>query len=241
MCSISHWDMPALPRPLLPWLRTLALLPVLWLPMAPPAAAQTQAQDWATLAAELLQRPEFEALPLELRLESAGSTGGSPIEVALQPGLCVLHLRTQGHPATARLLALAAPDDRTLWMQAILVHEIAHCWRAQEDPPAMERLAALAALAGTPEARTQAIRQARHQRQREEAFADVAALAWVQRVAPARFARLLDGFQRLRGDLRLSGGPHDTRLALERLRRDGLAPGLAPFPAASALLQMAQD
>lgn len=189
---------------------------VLWLAawLAMPVAAQ----DWEPVAAAMLQRPEFEALPLQLRTAQGQSLGGAPIEVQIQTGLCVLHLRTRGHPATAWLLALALPQDRTLWMQAILVHEIAHCWRWQEDASALQQI--------TP-----------RQHQREEAFADVVALAWVQRVAPARFDALLDTFQRLRSDLRLSTGAHDTRLALERVRRAGFTSGVPPFQAAGLLLE----
>ena len=43
---------------------------------------------------------------------------------------------------------------------------------------------------------------------------------------------MLQAFQRLRGNLRLSNGPHDTRAALARVQREGFAPGLAPFQAA---------
>jgi hypothetical protein len=56
------------------------------------------------------------------------------------------------------LLAQALPEDRTLWMQAVLVHEIAHCWRWQQGhDPSLQAPA------------------------QEEAFADVAALRQVQR------------------------------------------------------------
>ncbi|MBP8270303.1 MAG: hypothetical protein KAX42_00375 [Sphaerotilus sp.] len=213
----------------------LHLLSTLWLAvlLAMPAAAQ----DWEQVAAELLQRPEFKALPLQIRTTRVQSLGGSPIEVELQTGLCMLHLRTRGHPATTQLLALAPRQDHTLWMQAILVHEIAHCWRWQEDAPALQKLAA---LTSHPQADPRTVRQAVRQHQREEAFADVAALAWVQRVAPEHFQSLLDTFQRLRSDLRLSVGAHDTRLALERVRRVGFPPGVPPFQAASMLLERVQ-
>lgn len=194
--------------------------------------------DWETVAREMILRPEFEALPLQIRRVPARASGGSPIEVQVQSGQCLLQLRTLGHPLVPLLLAKAAPQDRLLWMQTVIVHEIAHCWRWQDDTSALHQLAHLTSHAGTD---PRAARQAARQRQREEAFADVAALAWVWRVAPTQFGSMLEAFQRLRSDLRLSVGPHDTRLALERVRREGFALGLAPFDAARALLDMAQE
>ena len=201
----------------------------------PPAPMPTQdAPSWEQVAAEMVQRPEFEALPLQIRPPRGQSLGGSPVEVQIQAGQCLLNLRTRGNPAAEMLLAQAAQEDRTLWMQTVIVHEIAHCWRWQDNASALHQLASLTSSASTdPRAASQVTRQM----QAEESFADVAALAWVARMAPERLDRMLQAFQRLRGNLRLSNGPHDTRAALVRVQREGFAPGLAPFQAATALLE----
>jgi len=220
-----------------PVLHVVALLLAVALTGAAQAQAQTQTQDspgWEQVAAEMIQRPEFEALPLQIRPPRGQSLGGSPVEVQIQAGQCLLNLRTRGNPAAEMLLAQAAPEDRMLWMQTVIVHEIAHCWRWQDNAPALHQLAALTSSASTdPRAAGQVTRQM----QTEESFADVAALAWVSRVAPERLDRMLQAFQRLRGNLRLSNGPHDTRAALARVQREGFVPGLAPFQAATALLE----
>jgi hypothetical protein len=205
---------------------------------APATPSADATADWEAVARGLLARPEFEALPLQVRPPPAHASGGSPIEMQLQAGECLLHLRTRGHPLAKLLLGMAGQQERLWWMRVVLVHEIAHCWRWQEHGPDLLQMVALTSQA---EADPRAVRQAARQHQREEAFADVAALAWVQRVAPTQFGAMLDAFQRLRSDPRLSSGPHDTRLALERLRRDGVPTGLAPFQAASVLLEMAPD
>lgn len=216
-----------------PVLHMVALL----LAIALAGTAQAQTQDtpgWEQVAVEMVQRPEFEALPLQIRSPRSPSHGGSPVEMQIQAGQCQLLLRTRGNPVAELLLAHAAPEDRTLWMQTVIVHEIAHCWRWQDNAPALHQLAALTSSASTdPRAASQMTRQM----QTEESFADVAALAWVARAAPERLDRMLQAFQRLRGNLRLSNGPHDTRAALARVQREGFAPGLAPFQAAAALLE----
>lgn len=206
--------------------------------IAAPAIAQNAAPaapdaDWEQVAGEMIQRPEFEALPLQVRSVRGQAFGGSPVEMQFQAGQCVLTLRTRGNPAASLLLAQAAPEDRTLWMQTVIAHEIAHCWRWQEDPPALQQLAALTSGPdhGTRQGE-QAIRQLRH----EESFADAAALAWVRRVAPQRLGAVLGAFDRLRGNSKFSSGGHDTRGVLGLIREQGIPEGAPVFAAASALV-----
>ncbi|WP_338416014.1 hypothetical protein [uncultured Sphaerotilus sp.] len=193
------------------------------------AAPGAEATDWEVVAADLLRQPGFKALPIRI----VTSTGHAPAEMQIGGGRCVLHLRTRGNPVAELLLRQAAPEDRRVWMQAILVHEIAHCWRWQGQDAALQQFAALIGTAGRDSRRLDEV----HQRMRdEETFADVAALAWVAQAAPAQFDAVLGAFERLRGNVTLSAGAHDTRAALDRVRREGFAPGLAPFDAARALL-----
>jgi hypothetical protein len=193
------------------------------------AAPGTEATDWEVVAADLLRQPGFKALPI--RIET--STGRTPAEMQIGGGRCVLHLRTRGNPVAELLLRQADPEDRRVWMQAILVHEIAHCWRWQGQDAALRQFAALIGTAGHDARQLDAV----HQRMRdEESFADVAALAWVAQVAPEHFEAMLGAFGRLRGNATLSAGAHDTRAALDRVQREGLAPGKAPFDAARVLL-----
>ncbi|MEY4907179.1 MAG: hypothetical protein RL260_897 [Pseudomonadota bacterium] len=219
-------------------LRLSLLLPLL-LAMLLMSPVQAQpAQDWEQVAAEMVQRPEFAALPLQIQVLRERPGRGSPAEMQLQSGQCILHLRTRDNPLADILLAQAAPEDRTLWLQAVIVHEFAHCWRWQGDDPAMQQLVALMGTASTD---ARAARQVQHQLGREESFADVAALAWVAQVAPQRLVAILGAFQRLRGNTRLSTGPHDTRAALARVQREGFTAHLPLFLAAEALLDAAAE
>lgn len=197
------------------------------------------APDWYQVATDMLQRPEFAYLPLELKLIQGVPLGGSPVEMRLQTDRCTLQLRTRRNPVAEVLLAQAAPQDRTLWMQAVIVHEIAHCWRSREDDFALERLAALTSSASTADA-TQSAR-IRRALQIEESFADVAALAWIQQAAPERLENLLAVFERLRNHPSLSSGAHDTRAALARVRRGELPPDQPFFTAARALIDSLYD
>lgn len=193
------------------------------------AAPGAEATDWEVVAADLLRQPGFKALPIRI----ATSTGRAPAEMQVGGGRCVLHLRTRGNPVAELLLRQADPEDRGVWMQAILVHEIAHCWRWQGQDAALQQFAALIGTAGHDARQLDAV----HQRMRdEESFADVAAMAWVAQTAPVQFEAVLGAFERLRGSATLSAGAHDTRAALDRVRREGFAPGQAPFDAAQTLL-----
>lgn len=193
------------------------------------AAPGAEATDWEVVATDLLRQPGFKALPIRI----ATSTGRAPAEMQIGGGRCVLHLRTRGNPVAELLLRQADPEDRRVWMQAILVHEIAHCWRWQGQDAALQQFAALIGTASHDARQLDAV----HQRMRdEESFADVAALAWVAQAAPDRFDAMLGAFERLRGNVTLSAGAHDTRAALDRVRREGFVSGQAPFDAARALL-----
>jgi hypothetical protein len=193
------------------------------------AAPGTEAPAWERTAAALVRQPGFAALPIRI----VTSTGHAPAEMQVGGGRCVLHLRTRGNPVADVLLRQAAAEDRRVWMQAILVHEIAHCWRWQGQDAALQQFAALIGTAGRDARRLDEVQQRLRD---EETFADVAALAWVAQAAPAQFEAVLGAFERLRGDATLSAGAHDTRAALDRVRREGFAPGQAPFDAARALL-----
>jgi hypothetical protein len=160
------------------------------------AAPSTETLNWRAIAGDLVRQPAFTALPLRI----ATGAGPAPAEMQIGGGRCVLHLRTRDNPVARLLLRQAAPGDRRIWMQAILVHEIAHCWRWQGQDAALLQFAALIGTAG-------------HDTR-----------------------RLDEVHQRLRGDVTLSAGAHDTRAALDRVRREGFAPGLLPFDAARALL-----
>lgn len=211
----------------------LALLAAVGPARAEPAAS-APTPDWEQVATEMIQRPEFEALPLQVRLPRGMSLGGSPVEMQFQAGQCILNLRTRGNPVADLLVQQVDAPDRTLWMQTVIAHEIAHCWRWQEHQPALHQLAALTAPSADPRGAAAHLQRQLHA---EESFADVAALAWVRRVAPSRYDAMLDAFQRLRGNMRLSAGPHDTRAALGRLRREGFAADLPIYAAATELLE----
>ncbi|MEX8493845.1 hypothetical protein [Sphaerotilus sp.] len=193
------------------------------------AAADAEAPRWEEIAARLVRQPGFAALPIRITT----GTGHAPAEMQVGGGRCMLHLHTRGNPVADVLLRQAAPEDRRVWVQAILVHEIAHCWRWQGQDAALQQFAALIGTAGRDTRRLDEV----HQRLRdEETFADVAALAWVAQAAPGQFDAMLGAFERLRGNATLSAGTHDTRAALDRVRREGFAPGRAPFDAARTLL-----
>ncbi|WP_310461266.1 hypothetical protein [Sphaerotilus sp.] len=193
------------------------------------AASAADQPDWTTVAAELVRRPEFAALPLQI----AAGPGRTPAAMQVSAGRCVLRLHTHGNPVATVLQRQAAPEDGQLWMQAILVHEIAHCWRWQGQDAALQQFAALIDTAGRDARRLGEV----HQRLRdEETFADVAALAWVAQIAPDRLDAMVGAFQRLRGNATLSAGAHDTRPALDRVQREGFAAGLSPFDTARVLL-----
>ncbi len=196
------------------------------------ACARAPVDPWPTVVRGVVARAEFQALPLSVEV-SAKAQQGSPLSMEWREGRCVLLVRTHRNPQAQALLELAAPSARTLFMQAVAVHELAHCYRTQDKP---ELLAALFSLAERAERQSDLTPQLEQDIRREETFADVAALAWAEREDEARYPDVLSAFERLREDPRFTGPRHDTRLALARIRRFGMLYGETAFDAADTTL-----
>lgn len=95
--------------------------------------------------------------------------------------------------------------------EAIAAHELAHCWRSINGlygvlPPGIMDTASLD---------DEKVKKIRLER-REEGFADLVGLAWVQsRYSAQTYAEVLEWFKEFRSDPDYSGDSHDTRVWLE--------------------------
>lgn len=196
------------------------------------ASAKEAVDPWPAVVREVIALQEFAALPVAVEVSSKAYQG-SPLSLEWRSGRCVLLVRTRGNLGARALVELVAPPSRRLFMQAVVVHELAHCYRTQDKP---EMLAALFSLAERAQGNVELTPQLEQEVQREETFADVAALAWAERADESRYPDVLQAFERLREDSRFAGRQHDTRLALRRIRRFGMVYGETPFDAADITL-----
>lgn len=191
------------------------------------------ADPWAVAAKTVIRDEVFNKLPVKVALLKRKVTE-SPTSLRIhENGTCTLMLQHRVNKDTQAMAELAPIAVRPVFLQAIVAHELAHCWRQQDAPERMSEVFQLLERASREPALAGLALQARNQ---EEIFADVAALAWVERRHPSAYAEVLETFVRLRSDARFTAEVHNTRPALERILRHGMLYGDTPFHAADTTL-----
>jgi hypothetical protein len=191
---------------------------------------------WSQASAPVLHYARQRGMPLDVRFDASARPGDSPLSIGFEDGRCQLVYAIRGNPEADEALSRAAPDLVEPVIEAMVAHELAHCWRhvhgawhtapagfAERRGPARD--AALARL-----------RRDMHLTRLEEAFADLVALAWVAQRHPALYARVHDWFCRVRGHYRVPGAHHDTLAWLDLAKDRASFPGARdPFEQAAPL------
>lgn len=182
---------------------------------APLSAAE---QRWIAVGTPVLDTAEALGLPLDVVVQPQPAAGETPVAMAYVAGRCKLVLTLRGNAGAEALLAGAPAALQPPLMEAIVAHEVGHCWRHAQggwQPGAASDW-------------------------REEAFADLAALAWTARRHPERYAEVHAWLMALRDTH--AGSAHDTRAFLQAAaapERFAAESGSA-FEQAQALWQQAQ-
>lgn len=195
--------------------------------------ASHAADPWVA-AAKVVQRDAFfQALPVKVTVPSK-PVKDSPTSVRLnEDGSCTLMLQHRNNPHADAMAELAPAPVRSVFLQAIVAHEFAHCWRQQDSP---ERMAEVIALLERAQKEPALAESALHAKNQEEIFSDVAALAWVEKRYPEEYPQVLQTFVKLRADSRFTAQVHDTRAALDRILAYGMIYGDTPFHSADTTL-----
>ncbi|MBK1715230.1 hypothetical protein [Rubrivivax gelatinosus] len=177
---------------------------------------------WLRGAAPVLAAAEARGLPLDIVVQPQPAGGLAPLALGFVDGRCKFVLSMRANPeAEATLERLPAGHENAAF-ELMAAHEIAHCERHVQG-----------AWHGPVAASADAQRQAMAAERREEAWADLAGLAWIQARRPAEYAALHAWLVAERRRERVPGSEHDT---LDWV--DAAAGGLdtaAPAAAAAAL------
>jgi hypothetical protein len=143
-------------------------------------------------------------------------------------------LSLRDKPDAEATLANEPVERHSMLIEAMVAHELAHCWRYSKGM--WHRWPAAFAESATESQDSDAnlTRQAMRATQREEAFADLVALAWVKRTRADDYSQVYAWLERIRADQPLEGSFHDTRPWLT-LAKDAaaFATGTSPFEAAN--------
>jgi hypothetical protein len=194
---------------------------------APAASAELTAMEtrWLQAAAPVLAYARSLALPIDIVVQPKAGANDVPMAMGFAGRRCKLVLSMRGDSNAEGILARIPASQRSLMIEAMAAHEIAHCWRyvqgvwhalpagfvdTEKDEPdaTAPRLAAMA----------RALREMR----REEGFSDLVALAWTASKHPDDYAAVHGWLRGVRADQGVGAGGHDTMIWI-MLARDPAA------------------
>lgn len=213
-------------------MRTPIFLAPLLLASSLAGAADLTAQEtrWLTAATPVLAYSRELKLPLDIIVQPQARPGDVPLGMGFDGGRCKLVLSLRGNPDAEGVLAGAPAELRAKLIEAMAAHEVAHCWRHSQG--AWNALPAGFVEVGketAPSSELLAASRAMRETRREEAYADLAALAWTRHRYPADYGGVYAWLEKLRQKQPVARGGHDTR-AWVRLASDGGRFGAAERP-----------
>jgi hypothetical protein len=201
---------------------------------APPGVTEVEAR-WLQGVWPVLVWSREEGLPLDVVVQPQPMPDAPPLAMAFVGGRCKLVLSMRGNAEVESTLKRIEPDLLDVTLELMAAHELGHCRRwingTWHGVPA-------GFVARVPATLNPAQREAWAEMQavrREEGYADLVGLAWVQRQHPQHYARVHAWLWAERSNTALAGSHHDTRL-WARLVQQGQKLGAgAMFQTADAL------
>lgn len=210
--------------------RTLLLLLLSSAGLASAAQLTDMETRWLTAGSAVLAYAKQELkLPIDITVQPQARATDVPLALGFQDGRCKLVLSMRGNPGAEDILAGLPAEQRPLMIEAMVAHEIGHCWRYAQGvwhalPAGFEQPAQAPA-----QEQAQQLRLTR----REEGFADLVALAWTQHRHPQDYATVAAWMRQVRQPATGTAGSHGTLAWLQ------LAPSGAAFDAAQPLFEQA--
>jgi hypothetical protein len=208
--------------------RTFSLLLLFASGLASAAQLTDVETRWLTAGAAVLTYARQELkLPIDITVQPQARPTDVPLALGYQDGRCKLVLSMRGNPNAEDILDNVPAAQRPLMIEAMVAHEIGHCWRYAQGawhavPAGFEQGA---------DGEAAALRDTR----REEGYADLVALAWTQQRHPQQYAVVAAWMRQVREPAPITGS-HST-LAFLQLAATGSAfsPSLPLFEQASQL------
>jgi ADP-ribose pyrophosphatase YjhB (NUDIX family) len=210
-----------------------------------PAAANAGAalteleMRWLNAAAPVLAYSQRINLPIDITVQPKARPGDVPLAMGFVDGRCKLVLSMRGNPDAETILNTVPEAERALLIETMAAHEIGHCWRYVQGvwhalPAGFVETGDEQAQDGHLLAASKAMREMR----REEGFADLVALSWVQRQHPAEYGRVYAWLSTLRDAVPVEHSGHDTRTWVRLAKNaDSFGRGASPFDDAVGIWQ----
>ncbi|NIA00733.1 hypothetical protein [Massilia sp. CCM 8734] len=203
-------------------------------------AALTELETrWLNAAAPVLAYSQRINLPIDIVVQPKARPGDVPLAMGFVDGRCKLVLSLRGNPAAENILNTVPQAERALLIETMAAHEIGHCWRYVQG--VWHALPAGFVETGDEHAQDTSLlaeSKAMREMRREEGFADLVALSWVQRQHPAEYGRVYAWLSTLRDAVPVERSGHDTRTWVRLAKNaDGFGRGATPFDDAVTMWQ----
>lgn len=204
----------------------LAAAITLFAQATPSQAVELSATEtrWLKHAQPVLAFARAQQLPLDIVVQPQAEPGAAPLAMAFINGRCKLVLTMRGNPEAQATLDRIDPTLLDAALELMAAHELGHCRRHLDGHWHV-------LPAGFVAARTDGISPELHgafvrmkATRREEAYADLVGLAWIQATRPRDYARVHAWLSAERARDLLPGSHHDT-LAWLALAREGVGTG----------------
>lgn len=148
---------------------------------------------WLQSALPVLTYAKEMGLPISITVQPQAAPEATPVALGMANGVCKLIFSMRGNELVETLLEGVPTDEQGFMIEAILAHEIGHCWRhvhsKWESVP--EGYKEPAEKKGISKDLLVKIKAARIQ-QREEGYADLVALFWIKKNHPSAFAHVYE-------------------------------------------------
>ena len=198
---------------------------------------------WLQAGKPVIDYARGQGLPIDIIVQPQDAPGAVPLALGYEAGRCKLVLSLRGNAQAQSVLHGVAPARQDAMIEAMTAHEIGHCQRyAQGDWHALPR--GFVERPGLPSGRQQGklaqLEQELRETRREEAYADLVALAWMHGRHPGQYQDVLAWMRGVRAGGEAAGGgvgsSHATQAWLALAEgEDAFAGAASPFEQAQVL------
>jgi len=190
-------------------------------------------RKWHHAVEQVRALPAFDGVPLQVRYRHA-KEGDPLLRTRINAaGLCEMVVSAQGHPQAEGARHIA-PLHQQVLQQALVFHELSACWRWHKDPAQYEgHLARLKVAAPN----TELSARAQQWYAKEEAFSDVATLAWVEETHPRAYPSIFAWWQAMRQEPGSAAVNPYSQRALQHIAAHGLIQAGGAFESARNTLE----